>query len=50
MTEEELANWQCIKDHMEAIGKTDNHFYSRAVAIVAGKKDPIQPLPTEPLE
>ena len=50
MTEDERANWQRIKDHMEAIGKTDNHFYSRAVAIVAGKDDPIEPLPTEPLE
>ena len=44
MSKEELENWQRIKDHMEAIGKTDNHFYLRAVAIVAGKEDPIEPL------
>tara|TARA_B100001559_G_scaffold307621_1_gene299983 strand:- start:2844 stop:2996 length:153 start_codon:yes stop_codon:yes gene_type:complete len=50
MNKEELENWQRIKDHMEAVGKTDNHFYSRAVAIVAGNPDPIEPLPTEPLE
>ena len=50
MTEKELANWQRIKDHMEAIGKTDNHFYTRAVAIITGGEDPIEPLPTEPLE
>ena len=50
MNKDELANWQRIKDHMEAIGKTDSHFYSRACAIVAGNPDPIEPLPTEPLE
>ena len=50
MNKEELANWQRIKDHMEAEGKTDNHFYTRACAIVAGGVDPIEPLPTEPLE
>ena len=42
MSKEELENWQRIKDHME-IGKTDNHFYLRAVAIVT-KEDPIEPL------
>ena len=50
MNDEERANWQRIKDHMESIGKTDSHFYSRACVIVAGGKDPIEPLPTEPLE
>ena len=50
MSEEERANWQRIKDHMESIGKTDSHFYSRACLIVAGGEDPIEPLPTEPLE
>ena len=50
MTKEERANWQRIKDHMESIGKTDSHFYSRACAIAAGGEDPIEPLPTEPLE
>ena len=50
MNQDERDNWQRIKDHMEAIGKTDNHFYSRAVAIVAGGEDPAEPLPIEPLE
>ena len=50
MNKDELANWQRIKDHMEAEGKTDNHLYSRACAIVAGNPDPIEPLPTEELE
>ena len=50
MSEDERANWQRIKDHMESIGKTDNHFYSRAVAITAGADDPIEPLPNESLE
>ena len=50
MSEDERANWQRIKDHMEAVGKTDSHFYSRACTIVAGGEDPIEPLPNEPLE
>ena len=50
MGKEELENWQRIKEHMESIGKTDNQYYTRACAIVAGGKDPIEPLPTEPLE
>ena len=50
MNKDELANWHRIKDHMEAIGKTASHFYTRACAIVAGNPDPIEPLPTEPLE
>ena len=50
MSDEERANWQRIKNHMESIGKTDSHFYSRACTIVAGGEDPIEPLPTEPLE
>ena len=50
MSTEERDNWQRIKDHMELIGRTDNHFYTRACAIVAGNADPIEPLPTKPLE
>ena len=50
MSPEERDNWQRIKDHMESIGKTDSHFYTRACAIVAGNPDPIEPLPTEELE
>ena len=44
MSEEELANWQRIKDTMEEKGATDNFFYKRACAIVEGKDDPLQPL------
>ena len=44
MSEEERANWQRIKDTMEEKGTTDNFFYKRAVAIVEGKNDPLQPL------
>ena len=50
MDKEERDNWQRIKEHMESVGKTDNNFYSRACKIVAGGEDPIEPLPTEPLE
>ena len=50
MSTEERDNWQRIKDHMESIGNTDNHFYTRACAILAGGEDPIEPLPTKPLE
>ena len=41
MSEEERANWQKIKDHLEKEGKTDNFFYKRAVAICSGGEDPI---------
>ena len=44
MNEEDLANWQRIKDYMEQQDKTDNYFYKRAVAICAGKDDPLKPL------
>ena len=46
MNKDELANWQRIKDHMEAEDKTDNYFYSRACAIVSGNPDPVEPLST----
>ena len=47
MNQEERDNWQRIKDAMEEEGTTDNYFYKRAVAICAGGKDPMEPLPTE---
>ena len=50
MNQEERDNWQRIKDAMEENGTTDNFFYKRAVTIVAGGKDPMEPLPTEELE
>ena len=33
-------NWRKIRDHLEAAGKTDNHYYRRALAILAGRPDP----------
>lgn len=36
-----LENWQKIKQALEAAGKTDTFFYKRAVAILAGQKDPL---------
>lgn len=33
-------NWRKIRDALEAAGKTDNHYYRRAFAILAGKSDP----------
>ena len=45
MSEEEKANWQKIKDVMEEKGTTDNMFYKRACAIVAGQPDPVEPPP-----
>ena len=47
MNKEELANWKRIKEHMEEVKSTDNHFYTRACAIVLGKPDPIEPLSNE---
>ena len=44
MSEEELANWQKIKEVMEEKGTTDNKFYKRACAIVNSKSDPLEPL------
>lgn len=37
-----LENWKKIKELMEQQGRTDTFFYKRAVAILAGKKDPLQ--------
>jgi hypothetical protein len=33
-------NWRKVKEVLEAAGKTDNHYYRRALAIVAGMPDP----------
>lgn len=37
-------NWQRIKDALEATGKTDNHYYRRAVAILKTGQDPFEKL------
>ena len=34
-------NWRKIRDHLEAVGKTDNHYYRRAVAILQDNPDPL---------
>jgi len=34
------ANWQKVKAALEQSGKTNTHFYRRAVAICAGGPDP----------
>lgn len=36
-----FENWQKVKEALEKAGKTDSMFYKRAVAIVAGKRDPL---------
>ena len=33
-------NWRRIRDTLEAAGKTENHYYRRALAICAGMPDP----------
>jgi len=33
-------NWRRIRDHIEAAGKTDNHYYRRGLAILAEMSDP----------
>lgn len=40
MDPQTLQNWRRIRDHLEAAGKTDNHYYRRALAILAGMPDP----------
>ncbi len=37
-----FENWKKIKELMEKEGRTDNLFYRRAVAILSGKKDPLE--------
>mgnify|MGYP000159175076 CR=1 FL=1 len=41
MNQEELENWQKVKEALEKANKTDSFFYKRALAICAGKNDPI---------
>ena len=36
-----LENWRKIKEALEAAGKTDSFYYKRALAILAGKQDPL---------
>jgi hypothetical protein len=41
-------NWRKIRDALEAAGKTDNWYYKRAVAILAGRPDPLGEGPAIP--
>jgi hypothetical protein len=40
MDRDTLENWRKIRDHLEAVGQTKNHYYRRALAILAGRPDP----------
>ena len=40
MDERTRENWRRVKEALEASGKTDCHFYTRACVIVATGKDP----------
>ena len=42
MDEVTLANWRLVKEALEKAGKTDSMYYRRAVAILAGKPDPLK--------
>jgi hypothetical protein len=35
-------NWLKVKQALEVAGKTDNHYYRRAIAILAGQPDPLE--------
>ena len=35
------ANWQKVKEALEAAGKTDCMYYKRAIAILSGRPDPL---------
>ena len=41
MDEATLNNWRLIKELLERQGKTDCLFYKRALAILAGRPDPL---------
>ena len=42
MKEHELNNWIKVKEALEKANKTDSFFYKRAIAIIAGKPDPLK--------
>ncbi len=42
MDKQERDNWVKVKEALEKANKTDCYFYKRAVAIIAGKPDPLQ--------
>ena len=42
MSKDEFENWKRVKESLEKAGKTDSMFYTRAVAILDGKDDPLK--------
>lgn len=40
MDRDTLENWRKIRDHLERAGQIDNHYYKRALVILAGRPDP----------
>jgi len=42
MDRDSLSNWKRIKEALEKAGKTDCWYYRRAVAVLAGKPDPLR--------
>jgi len=42
MDKTERENWEKVKVALEEADKTDSFFYKRAVAICAGKPDPLE--------
>jgi hypothetical protein len=42
MDKQTLENWKRVKQALENAGKTDSMFYRRAVAILAGRPDPLK--------
>lgn len=40
MDSQTRENWRRIKDALEKAGKTNNHYYKRALAICSGLSDP----------
>jgi len=41
LSSEEVNNWRKVKEALEKAGKTDCHFYTRAVAILKTGRDPM---------
>jgi hypothetical protein len=41
-SKDEIENWKKVKEALEKAGKTDCHFYTRAVAILSTGRDPMQ--------
>jgi len=49
MDQHTYNNWVKIKETFEKSGNTDNMFYKRACAIVAGRPDPLESILGKPM-